>query len=114
MKQTIVPTKWEEVFHLYLWGTMVTLAVVAFLDFLSLLCLALTLDLTTLGEEQIVEFMPLLVLLGWGLSAIIGWWLHKRHLTLSCYDFSENKIRLAGIISQVYSAIVYFVIIAVI
>lgn len=114
MKQTVMPTKWEGVFHLYLWGTMMTLALVALFDFFSLLFLVLVLDFTTFGEEQIAGCMPVIVLFGWGASAIMGRWLHKRHLRMCNYDFSEKKIRGACMLSQVYSGMLYFLTIAVI
>ncbi len=113
MKQTVVPTKWEAVFHLYLWGAMVTLGIIAFLDFIGLLLVTLALHLTTFGEDQIAGYMPLLVFGCWALGGAMGHWLHKRHLTRSHYDFSSKKIRLACIAAQCYGTFLYFVTIAV-
>ena len=112
MKRTVIPTKGEKIFHLYLWGGMLTLAFVALLDLFFLLLMALALHLTSFGEEQVTGCMPILVFGCWIVSGFIGYKMHKKHLEKCSYDFSKRKIQLASIVTQVQTAIIYFVIIA--
>lgn len=113
MKQTVVPTRWETVFHLHIWGVAVMAGIIALLDFLGLLGVTAALHITTFGEEQIAGCVTLLAIGAWIVGCLAGRWLHRRHLINSSYLFSAKKIKLATMSAIIYTTVLYFVIIVV-
>lgn len=113
MKQTIVPTRWEIIFHLYVWGVVVIIGIIALVDLACLLLVTVALHTTTLGEEQIAGCVMLIVIGAWLVGSLLGSWLHRRHLKHSSYLFPVKKIKLANLSAIVYTTVLYFVIIVV-
>ena len=112
MKQTILPTHWEKIWHLYIRGMLITLGFFTIITILGMVFMTLALQFTTFEEELVPKIMPFFVFGCWIGGTAVGYLLQKRHLLHSQYHFSNKKVKIVSLRSQVYATVFYFVIIA--